>query len=240
MTQSPILINARFQETAPPFLAHAVVTDPPYNIGHDYGPVSDRLPVQAYTELIREMALWALKVSRPDAHLFVIHYPRFFFEHGRLFTDAGWEYRQQIRWCYPSNVGHSKRKFTTASREILWLTRGDPYIDPKADPEPYRNPTDKRIRSLIQNGNTGRAPYDWWEINLQKNVGQDHAGYANQIPRPLLRRIILCSTHPGDVVIDPFCGTGSTVRVANAVGRKGWGCDANPNLAAIWKHNTGR
>jgi DNA modification methylase len=223
-----------FRGLRPPRPANLILTDPPYNIGHDYGPVSDRLPEDSYLDMMAEFAQWAADNTRQDASLFVVHRPDFFFRHGAtIFFPAGWQYQQLIRWCYPGNIGHSRNKFTTSSRDILWLTKGEPFFDSKADPEPYRNPGDKRVRALIESGSPGRSPYDWWVMDLQKNVGADHAGYSNQLPRPPLRRIILSASRPGDLVVDPFAGTGSTLSVAEELGREAWGCDANPCAPSV-------
>jgi len=232
--------HADFRKCKPPRPADVVLTDPRYNIGHDYGPsVCDNTSKNGYIGEMTDFIRWADANTEPDAHLFVIHYPRFFFEHGeKVMCETQWEYRQQIRWCYASNIGQSNRKWTTASREILWLSKGSPYFDPKGDPEPYRNPNDKRVRALIEAGSPGRAPYDWWPIELQKNVGRDYAGYSNQIPRPLLRRIILCASTLGGLVVDPFAGTGSALSVAEELGREAWGCDLNPG-APCFKSNRG-
>jgi site-specific DNA-methyltransferase (adenine-specific) len=224
-----------FRTLAPSRPASLVVTDPPYNIGHDYGPVSDRLSQGDYLAKMEDLATWAFSRTLDDAHLFVVHYPEFFFANGwNVFVErGGWRAVERIAWVYPSNIGHSERRFTRASRDVWHFAKGEPFFDSKADPEPYKNPTDKRVRALIENGSKGRAPYDWWEIDLQKNVGADHAGYATQLPRPLLRRIILSATRPGELVVDPFAGTGSTISVANELGREGWGCDENPNAPSV-------
>lgn len=163
----------------------------------------------------------------------VIHYPEFFQDNGHLFKDAKWKRQQIIRWCYPSNIGHSRRKFTRSSRDIVWFSKGNPFCDPKADPEPYRNPTDRRVRTLIEAGSVGRSAYDWWVYDIQKNVGKEYSGYSNQIPKPLLRRLILSLSRPGQMVVDPFAGTGSTLQTATSLGRGAWGCDANPYAPGV-------
>lgn len=224
-----------FRGLTPDRKANLILTDPRYNIGHDYGPVDDNTTTEVYLQEMKDFAKWGNAKSADDASMMVIHYPGFFFDHGKeiFVEEGGWERRQQIRWCYSSNIGHSKRKWTTASREILWLTKGDPFFDPKADPEPYLNPKDKRVAALIEAGSVGRAAYDWWLFDLQKNVGADHAGYANQIPRPVLARAIACASQPGDLVVDPFGGTGSTRSVALEMNRDGWTCDLNPNAPCL-------
>lgn len=161
-----------FRFLSPPAGATLVCTDPPYNKGHNYGPVSDQLSPDDYDNLLVNLVEWAHINTGPDAHLFIVHEPQFFFHKGReLFLNQPilkWQYRQLIAWCYPSNIGHSKQKFTSSYRSVLWLTKGSPYVDVKGDPLPYQNPDDARILALMEAGSPGRAPYDWWPLNLQK------------------------------------------------------------------------
>ena len=97
--------------------------------------------------------------------------------------------------------------------------------------QPYRNPTDRRIRKLIhEEGQIGTNLYNWWVVNLCKNVSRDKKEYSNQIPEELLERIILSTTNVGDLVADPFSGTFSTSRTAMKLGRRAWGCDLNPEV----------
>ena len=100
--------------------------------------------------------------------------------------------------------------------------------------QPYKNPNDRRVRELIKSGKKGTHLYDWWEINLVKNVSKDKKQYVNQIPSEVLRRLILTTTEPKDKVLDPMCGTGSTAREASRLKRSGIGIDINPDLKKIW------
>ena len=123
------------------------------------------------------------------------------------------------------------KKWTNASRTILWLVKGDPDFFGERVVQPYRNPTDRRIKKLIhEEGKIGTNLYNWWQVNLCKNVSKDKKDYSNQIPESLLRRIILSTTNYGDLVADPFSGTFSTSRTALRLGRYAWGCDLNPDV----------
>ena len=82
---------------------------------------------------------------------------------------------------------------------------------------------------------TGTNLYNWWEINLVKNVSKDKESYVNQIPREVLRRLILATTDKRNIVLDPMCGTGSTLLAARDEGRSGIGIDINSDLKKIWK-----
>jgi hypothetical protein len=142
-----------------------------------------------------------------------------------------WKFHQWINWNYPANFGHSTKKWTNASRTILWLVKGNPEFFGERVVQPYRNPTDKRIKKLIhEEGKMGTHLYNWWNVNLCKNVSKDKKEYSNQIPEALLERIILCTTNLGDTVADPFSGTFSTSRTAMRLGRRAWGCDLNSDV----------
>ena len=214
------------------------LTDPPYNIGHKYGDVSDRLGAEDYRNLIRDVLKSAYDVADDSAHFFMIHYPEALAGMWDIITkETGWKFRQWITWAYPSNIGMSKRTWTRASRTVLWLVKtegGEPPFHPDRIVRPYKNPWDKRVGALIESGKRGCSLYDWWEINLTKNVNKEKSDYSNQIPQTLLRRIIRSTTDIGDLVVDPFSGTYSTAKAALATGRLGWGCDLNKATKNFW------
>jgi len=214
------------------------LTDPPYNIGHDYGKVNDRRTKDEYFELITEVLRESYKVADKSANFFLIHYPKDIAEMWPILTnETGWKFHQWITWTYPSNIGMSSKSWTTASRAIIWLQKsedGEPTFYPNRIVRPYRNPWDNRVGELIKSGRKGCSLYDWWEINLVKNVNSEKSNYSNQIPEILLKRIIRSTTDVGDLVVDPFSGTYSTMKAALSIGRLGWGCDLNPDTEKYW------
>ena len=214
------------------------LTDPPYNIGHPYGDVDDRRPLEAYHALIRDVVCAAYEVAAPSAHFFMIHYPEALASMWDILTnESGWTFHQWITWNYPSNIGMSNSRWTRASRAIVWLQKseaGKPPFHPTRIVQPYRNPWDKRVAALMASGKKGCHLNDWWNINLVKNVNKEKSDYANQIPGALLERIIRSTTDVGDLVADPFGGTFSTVKAALRLGRLGWGCDLNKDTMAYW------
>ena len=206
------------------------LTDPPYNLGFDYGEVSDNRPEQEYHQMMEDVFDACFDAADNDANLFIIHYPQDLAKMWHRLTKK-WKFHQWINWNYPANFGHSSKKWTNASRTILWLVKGDPEFFGDRVVQPYRNPTDQRIKKLIhEEGKIGTHLYNWWDVNLCKNVSKDKKDYSNQIPESLLERIILCTTNFGDVVADPFSGTFSTSRTAMRLGRRAWGCDLNPDV----------
>lgn len=207
------------------------LTDPPYNLGFDYGPeVNDNQPEDDYHQMMEDVFDSCYEAADDDANLFIIHYPQDLAKMWQKLTKK-WKFHQWITWAYPANFGHSSKKWTNASRTVLWLKKGDPKFYGERVVQPYRNPTDRRIKKLIhEEGKIGTNLYNWWNVNLCKNVSKDKKEYSNQIPEELLERIILSTTDKGDLVADPFSGTFSTSRTAMRLGRRAWGCDLNPQV----------
>jgi DNA modification methylase len=84
---------------------------------------------------------------------------------------------------------------------------------------------------------SGRRQIDdlWVDINALNPAAREREGYPTQKPEALLERIIRMSSNPGDVVLDPFCGCGTSIAVAQQLQRKWIGIDISPQAAAIMK-----
>ena len=214
-----------------------VFADPPYNIGIDYGNGNTSLDRhEAYYDWCSEWFKAVKRILKPGGAFYVMHYPEHcarWFPHllALRFTFQRW-----ITWHYPTNVGQSVDNWTRSQRSILYLTKGGrpKAFNGLADPQPYRNPTDKRIQENLKS-RPGVVPYDVWEYNLVKNVSKEKhlGGPPNQLPEALLRRIILTSSNEGDLVVDPFLGSGTTAYVANRLSRKYIAFDLNPDYIKV-------
>lgn len=225
-----------FRKVLPLKNIQTVIVDPPYNINFNYGKnFKDNINPEEYKALVFDVLDLSYKSTKKDSSMFLINYPEIIAELFQTIKLTKWNIHQWISWVYPSNIGHSSRKFTTAHRSILWLTKDEPKIYMDRVTQPYKNPTDKRVKKLIESGKTGTNLYNWWEINLVKNVSKDKESYVNQIPREVLRRLILATTDKRNIVLDPMCGTGSTLLAARDEGRSGIGIDINSDLKKIWK-----
>jgi DNA modification methylase len=69
---------------------------------------------------------------------------------------------------------------------------------------------------------------DTWEVGVIAAIGRERTGYPTQKPEALLERVLRASTNEGDVVLDPFCGSGTTLAVAERLGRRWIGMDEAP------------
>lgn len=209
------------------------IFDPPYNVGYKYDSYNDSIPFDEYKEEIRLMCKNMADFT-DEGNLFMINYQE---QSARLFEtilSTGWEFKQWITWVYPSNIGMTPNKFTRASRAIVWFTKGKPEFYPQASVRPYKDPSDYRVKQQIAKGKKGCTHYDWWEINLQKNTGKSFAGYSNQLPIELVKRIILTTTKENELVGDLTAGSGTTGKVARNLTRSYWINDFNPKAVNYW------
>jgi DNA modification methylase len=98
-------------------------------------------------------------------------------------------------------------------------------------------PQYKRYRDELK----GRAVGDIWDdIDRINPKGTERVGYPTQKPEALLERIIEASSNPGDIVLDPFCGCGTTVSVASRLGRQWIGMDISPTAMRVIRRRLNR
>lgn len=79
----------------------------------------------------------------------------------------------------------------------------------------------------------GPTVTDVWDIPFLSTVSLERTGYPSQKPEALLYRIIAANSNEGDLVADFFCGSGTTLVVAQELGRRYLGCDVNPEAITI-------
>jgi len=224
-----------FRDALPIKDVQTFIMDPPYNINFNYkSKYKDNLDPNEYKQTIKDVLDLAYISSTDSASFFMINYPEVTAELYATIKETKWNVHQWITWVYNTNFGFSKKRFTKGSRAVLWLVKEDPKIKIDEVIQPYKNPNDKRIQKLMKKGKKGCHLYNWWNIDLCKNVSKQRLGYVNQIPVELLSRLILTTSDKGDLIADPMCGSGSTLVAAEQLGRKSWGCDLNEQLKPIW------
>lgn len=157
----------------------------------------------------------------------------------------GWWLRSDIIWCKPNPMPESiTDRPTSAHEHVFLLSKAERYYyDAKAIAEEGIVPagTMRRMGSTAQDGTlrrdenrhiavTGtRNARNVWTIATQSYSGAHFA----TMPPELAERCIKAGTKPGDTVMDPFSGAGTTCLVADRLGRHGIGCELNPAYAAL-------
>jgi site-specific DNA-methyltransferase (adenine-specific) len=142
-------------------------------------------------------------------------------------------FMNEIIWAYDSG-GRSKKCWSKKHDTILWYVNNPKdYIFnyEKIDRIPYMAP------GLVgeEKAAKGKVPTDvWWNTIVPTN-GKERQGYPTQKPLAILNRIIKVHTNPGDIVMDFFAGSGTTVVAAASFGRKYVAIDQNPSAIEIIK-----
>ena len=167
-----------------------IVTDPPFNIGYKYATYKDIMEADKYYD-------WIIRVLTATNNRFVcIHYPESLYE---LAIRIGKAPEKVVSWVYNSNTAKQHRDIA------FWGVKPDfsKVI------QPYKNPTDKRIKERIARGILGGRLYDWWNINQVKNVSKKDNSHPCVMPLEVMKNIIGILPD-GITVIDPFMGSGTT------------------------------
>ena len=211
-----------------------VYGDPDYGVGINYAGKRYITKWQEYIDWYISLTREAMRVLKPTGNLFMINYPK---QNAYLrvnFLDEASYDVQDYVWCYNTNVGHSRRRFTTAHRSILHATKSKHNHFYKAQvAQPYLNPTDKRIRARIAAGHNGRMPYSWHYYNLVKNVSKEKTTHACQIPRELVKMLLLASTKGGDICGILFGGSGNELLLCKELGRDFLSCELHPKYHGL-------
>lgn len=188
-----------------------IVSDPPYNIGYSYLEYSDKMTENEYFELFK-----AFQGKR----CVFIHYPE---ETIKYIVPAMGLPTEIVSWVYNSNT---KRQH----RMISWYNCKPDFSKFK---QPYKNLKDSRILKRIAEGSKGADVYDWWEIDLVKNVSHQKTEYTNQIPEEVIARIIKTTASEDDIILDPFNGSGTTCVVAEKLGFNWIGLDVSKEAVRV-------
>ncbi len=189
------------------------ITDPPYNQGYKYSTYKDKLKTEEYIELLK-------CIKTP---CIIIHYPE---ETINILSKCFNNCEQVVTWVYNSNTGKQ-------SRLISWWGCKPDF---SKYTQPYKNQNDKRIKLLIEKGKTGAKLYDWWEVQQVKNVSKEKTDHPCQIPEEIIKRIILTTANKNYPIIDPFAGSGTTLKVANDLGYNYIGFEIDEKYCEIIKN----
>ncbi len=206
-----------------------IYSDPDYNVGIKYNNKSYTKNFDEYIEWYIKLAKESLRVLKDNGNIFFINYPKQnSYLRVKYLDNACYEVHDYV-WVYNTNVGHSPKKFTTAHRSILHcrMSKNNKWYKDEVA-EPYKNPTDKRIRKNLSNGSKGRMPYSWLNYNLVKNVSKDKTIHACQIPSGLVEKLIKASTLENDIIFIHFGGSGNEIMLTKQFNRKFISAEIDP------------
>jgi site-specific DNA-methyltransferase (adenine-specific) len=217
--------------------ARLIFADPPYNIGVDYGKgkSADSLSDHHFLTWCRSWISACVECLSDDGSLWVMINDEYADHFGLLLREVGLHRRAWIKW-YESFGVNCSNNFNRTSRHIFYCVR-----DPKKfvfNPEAVNRPSDRQAKYGDSRAAAGGKMWDdVWGINppLPRVVGtsSERIAVPTQLPIALLRAIVGCASDPGDLVVDPFNGSGTTGAAAIELGRKYVGIDASAEFIEL-------
>lgn len=179
-----------------------------------------------YDRFTRAWLSAARHVLRPDGGLWVIGSYHNIFRVGALLQDLGFWILNDVVWLKTNPMPNFRgRRFTNAHETLIWCARGQ-------DSRPTFNyEAMKGLNEDLQMRSDWLLPVCTGAERLKDDDG--HKAHPTQKPQALLHRILLATTRPGDTVLDPFFGTGTTGAVAKQLGRHFVGIERDPGYVAL-------
>jgi site-specific DNA-methyltransferase (adenine-specific) len=222
--------------------ADLVFADPPYNLGRERW---DILGSEAdYLDWSRRWIADAARILRPTGSLYICGFSEVLADVKTVaaphFAGCRW-----LVWYY-RNKANLGRDWGRSHESVLHLRRPAFVLDVDAARVPYnahtlRYPAHPQART----SRYGRKPYVWepnplgakprdvLEVPTLTNGMREKTVHPTQKPLELVRRLVAAATRPGQLVVDPFAGSGTTFVACEALGRRWLGCEVDPAFQRV-------
>ncbi len=217
-----------------------VFADPPYNLqlggdlnrpdGSHVDAVTDHWDqfdsFALYDQFTRDWLIEARRVLKPDGALWVIGSYHNIYRVGAILQDLGFWILNDIVWRKTNPMPNFRgTRFTNAHETLLWCSQGE-----KARYH-FNYTAMKTLNDELQMRSDWVLPICSGGERLKDDAG--HKAHPTQKPESLLYRVLLATTEAGDVVLDPFFGTGTTGAVAKRLGRVWIGCERESSYREV-------
>ncbi|MEN6300206.1 MAG: site-specific DNA-methyltransferase [Anaerolineaceae bacterium] len=228
----------------PDSFVNLIVTSPPYNLGKPY---ETRLDLKDYIDEQKVIIQECCRVLNPqgsicwqvgnyvkDGEIVPLDIALF-----PIFAELKLHLRNRIVWQFGHGL-HASKRFSGRYEVILWFTKTDNYIFNLDDVRiPQKYPQKRYFKGPHKgelSGNPkGKNPTDIWDIPNVKSNHVEKTSHPCQFPVELIERLILALTNPGDWVLDPFMGVGTTALAALIHQRRAIGAEIMPEYVSIAK-----
>ena len=204
-----------------------IIADPPYNLGKDYGNNQDTRDQDEYEAFTKSWLVEASRLLKETGSIYVFMGVRYI---AKLFLllegELGLQFNSWITWHYTQGMGR-KNGFSPRHEDILYFTKSKNFtfnLDDVRVPQKYYRE---------RNNMAGANPGDVWQFSHVHYCSAEREKHPTQKPEALMERIILASSRAGDVVLDPFVGSGTTCKVADVLDRNWLGIDINPEYITM-------
>lgn len=209
--------------------------------------------INVYVNWMRERVIEMRRILKPSGTLY-LHCDHHASHYLKVMLDEVFgrqNFLNEIIWHYKTSSGSPKKwlhhnhdtifRYAAQKPELVtWNHPREPW--PESTLKKWQ--TDEEGRTYRVQNKYGKRYYvdpagkledDVWELTLSSRT-KERLGYPTQKPEALLEKIISISTDPGDIVLDPFCGCGTTLVAAHRLGRKWIGIDISPTAVRVmWR-----
>jgi adenine-specific DNA-methyltransferase len=213
-------------------------TSPPYNIGKKYHSYRDKSELDSYLTFIKETICLSSRVLKEGGSFF---WQTGYTQDGQeskeiipidfltynFFLENNFFLKDRIIWNYFGSMSF-KSKFTNRHETILW------YVKKNKDgsiTEPYLNIDEVREKSREKdprNNLFGKNPGNVWAVDRVAFGSSEQTSHIAVFPEEICERIVRACSIKGDILLDPFCGSGTFLKVAKSLGRKWIGIEISP------------
>lgn len=222
-----------------------IFADPPYNIGKDFGNNKDYwVSAEAYMSWCKEWIDECMRVLKEEGTMYFMTATQFM-PYLDVYASEKYHVLSRIVWTYDSSGVQSKKIFGSLYEPILMINKSakshytfnDQDILVETQTGAKRKLMDYR-KTPPRPYNTKKVPGNVWQFPRVRYKMAEYENHPTQKPEALLERIILASSHPGEVVLDPFSGSFTTGAVALKYGRKIIGIELNEEFFKIGVRRT--
>ena len=209
-----------------------IFADPPYNLAKNYTNYEDTLHDQTYLDWCNSWLERCVKLLKPTGTLFVLNLPKWTTHHAVLLNKHLY-FRHWIVW---DALSEPRGKIMPAHYSLLYYTASATQFTYNAPDSIYT--FDQCLRTKCVTGSKRElAPKTevsdiWYDVHRIKHK-RDRDHHPCQLPEKLMERVISIASNEGDVVFDPFTGTGTTLVVAKRLGRHYLGAELDDSYKAI-------
>ncbi len=210
--------------------ADLIFCDPPFNIGYDYDVYHDRRVKEEYLEWTDAWLGAVRRVLKPTGALFVAIGDEYAAEMKVRLDGLGLTMRNWIVWHYTFGP-HQSRKFGRDHAHILYYVADPARFSFNADA--VRVESERQRLGDRRANPAGRVPGDVWRIPRLPGNAKERTGHPCQMPEAILERIVKVASNSGDLILDPFAGSGTTLAVAGRLGRRAVGIELSSDYCRL-------
>lgn len=219
--------------------ATMIYSDPPYNIGLDYdsgignkqhygGHVNDNLPDEEYRNFIKKSLANALAVAKPDVHVFYWSDQVYIGLIQQLYRELGIQNKRVCLWIKNSQNPVPSVAFNKCYEPCTYGTRGKPYIT-----KSIQNLNEVLNREITTGNALIEETLDHLDLWLVKRLPGQAYQHATSKPPKLHEKAIRRCTKPGDIILDSFSGSASTMIAADQLKRRVYATELEPRFCDL-------